>query len=78
MVRNVPDDIRGNDYDPMGVLLFFQQLIRFSDVSSSSSASSDIEDVEGTVPQEEEHQRLADSLAEPEFSGLWEQNQEVH
>ncbi|XP_077940902.1 cilia- and flagella-associated protein 74 isoform X6 [Gasterosteus aculeatus] len=51
-------------------------LIRFSDVSSSSSASSDVEDVEGTVPQEEEHQRLADSLAEPEFSGLWEQNQE--
>ncbi|XP_034393240.1 cilia- and flagella-associated protein 74 [Cyclopterus lumpus] len=50
------------------------QLRQFSDLSSSSSASSDVEDLEETVDQEVDHQSLADSLAEPEFSGLWEQN----
>ncbi|KAM8864233.1 cilia- and flagella-associated protein 74 isoform 8-T9 [Spinachia spinachia] len=52
------------------------QLIRFSDVSSSSSASSDVGDLEETVYREEDHRGLADSLAEPEFSGLWDQNHE--
>ncbi|XP_068589913.1 cilia- and flagella-associated protein 74 isoform X3 [Cebidichthys violaceus] len=49
-------------------------LRQFSDISSSSSASSDVEDLEETLHQEVDHQRLADSLAEPEFSGLWDQN----
>ncbi|KAM8864226.1 cilia- and flagella-associated protein 74 isoform 2-T2 [Spinachia spinachia] len=53
------------------------QLIRFSDVSSSSSASSDVGDLEETVYREEDHRGLADSLAEPEFSGLWDQNHEL-
>ncbi|XP_062419540.1 cilia- and flagella-associated protein 74 [Pungitius pungitius] len=52
------------------------QLIRFSDVSSSSSASSDVEDLEETRQRDEDHQSLAGSLAEPEFSGLWDQNYE--
>ncbi|XP_008283307.1 uncharacterized protein cfap74 [Stegastes partitus] len=41
-----------------------------SSSSSSSSAASDAEDLE----QEVDHHSLADSLAEPEFSGLWDQN----
>ncbi|XP_056241792.1 cilia- and flagella-associated protein 74 isoform X1 [Seriola aureovittata] len=49
-------------------------LREFSDVSSSSSASSDGVDLEETTQQEVDHQSLADSLAEPEFSGLWDQN----
>ncbi|XP_040009856.1 cilia- and flagella-associated protein 74 isoform X3 [Xiphias gladius] len=49
-------------------------LREFSDISSSSSASSDVEDPEETIHQEVDHQSLADSLAEPEFSGLWDQN----
>ncbi|XP_047428401.1 cilia- and flagella-associated protein 74 isoform X2 [Mugil cephalus] len=43
--------------------------------SSSSSASSDEEDLgktEEAIQQEVDHQGLADSLAEPEFSGLWD------
>ncbi|XP_039657369.1 cilia- and flagella-associated protein 74 isoform X5 [Perca fluviatilis] len=50
------------------------QLRQFSDSSSSSSASSDVEDLGQTVHQEVDDQSLADSLAEPEFSGLWDQN----
>ncbi|KAK9515636.1 hypothetical protein VZT92_026264 [Zoarces viviparus] len=46
------------------------QLRQLSHISSSSSASSDDEDLEETLHQEVDHQ----SLAEPEFSGLWEQN----
>ncbi|XP_035511787.1 cilia- and flagella-associated protein 74 [Morone saxatilis] len=42
--------------------------------SSSSSASSDVEDLEETMRPDVDHQSLAESLAEPEFSGLWEQN----
>ncbi|XP_071752484.2 cilia- and flagella-associated protein 74 [Centroberyx gerrardi] len=46
----------------------------FSDDSSSSSAASDFEDPEEATNQEEEQQSLTDNLAEPEFSGLWDQN----
>lgn len=53
-----------------------QRLREVSD-SSSSSASSDTEDLEETTFQEEDHKSLADSLAVPEFSGLWELNYEV-
>ncbi|XP_051280852.1 cilia- and flagella-associated protein 74 isoform X4 [Dicentrarchus labrax] len=50
-------------------------LREFSNISSSSSsASSDVEDLEETMRPEVDHQSLAESLAEPEFSGLWEQN----
>ncbi|XP_076597344.1 cilia- and flagella-associated protein 74 isoform X1 [Chaetodon auriga] len=49
-------------------------LREFSDISSSSSDSSDAEDPEETVHQEGDYQSLAESLAEPEFSGLWDQN----
>ncbi|XP_036960629.1 cilia- and flagella-associated protein 74 isoform X2 [Acanthopagrus latus] len=45
-----------------------------SESSSSSSASSDAEDPEETMYQEGGHQSLTESLAEPEFSGLWDQN----
>ncbi|XP_054868574.1 cilia- and flagella-associated protein 74 isoform X2 [Amphiprion ocellaris] len=45
-------------------------LREFSDSSSSSSAASDVEDLEETIQQEVDRH----SLAEPEFSGLWEQN----
>ncbi|XP_070696380.1 cilia- and flagella-associated protein 74 [Pempheris klunzingeri] len=48
-------------------------LREFSD-SSSSSVSSDVEDLEETMHQDVDHQSLADSLAEPEFSGLWDQD----
>ncbi|KAG7519814.1 hypothetical protein JOB18_016556 [Solea senegalensis] len=47
---------------------------QFSGTSSSSSASSNDEDSEDTTQQEVDHQRLTDSLAEPEFCGLWDQN----
>ncbi|XP_073326821.1 cilia- and flagella-associated protein 74 isoform X2 [Pagrus major] len=50
------------------------QLREVSDSSSSSSASSDAEDLEETMHQEGGHQSLTESLAEPEFSGLWDQN----
>ncbi|XP_031724564.1 cilia- and flagella-associated protein 74 isoform X4 [Anarrhichthys ocellatus] len=50
------------------------QLRQLSDISSSSSASSDVEDLEETLHQEVDRQSLADSLAEPEFPGLWDQN----
>ncbi|XP_068454495.1 cilia- and flagella-associated protein 74 isoform X2 [Clinocottus analis] len=49
-------------------------LTQFSDLSSSSSDPSDVGDLEESVEQEGDHQSLADSLAEPEFSGLWDQN----
>ncbi|XP_059190214.1 cilia- and flagella-associated protein 74 [Centropristis striata] len=49
----------------------------FSDISSSSSASSDAEDLDESTHQEVDHQSLVDSLAEPEFSGLWDQNYKV-
>ncbi|KAM9350311.1 cilia- and flagella-associated protein 74 [Symphorus nematophorus] len=49
-------------------------LRKFTDTSSSSSASSDVEDLEDTTHQEVDHQIFAESLAEPEFSGLWDQN----
>ncbi|XP_029292469.1 cilia- and flagella-associated protein 74 isoform X3 [Cottoperca gobio] len=49
-------------------------LRRFSDISSSPSSSSDVDDLEEATHQEVDHHSLADSLAEPEFSGLWEQN----
>lgn len=57
---------------------YVQQLRDFSDISSSLSASSDIEDLEENIQQEVEHQSLDDSLAEPEFSGLWDQSNKVH
>lgn len=60
------------------VCAFVQQLREFSDISSSSSSSSDVEDLEETMHQEVDHQSLAESLAEPEFSGLWDQNYKVH
>ncbi|XP_056278610.1 cilia- and flagella-associated protein 74 [Pseudoliparis swirei] len=48
---------------------------RLSGLSRSSSASSDVEGLEEeTAEQEVDRQSLADSLAEPEFSGLWDQN----
>uniref|UniRef100_A0AAQ6IMB2 Cilia- and flagella-associated protein 74 n=1 Tax=Anabas testudineus TaxID=64144 RepID=A0AAQ6IMB2_ANATE len=50
------------------------QLREFSDYSDSSSASSDTEDLEESILQEVDQQSLPDSLAEPEFSGLWEKN----
>ncbi|XP_041802502.1 cilia- and flagella-associated protein 74 [Chelmon rostratus] len=50
------------------------QLREFSDISSSSSASSDAEGPEETMHQEGDYQSLAESLAQPEFSGLWDQN----
>uniref|UniRef100_A0A3P8UU68 Cilia and flagella associated protein 74 n=1 Tax=Cynoglossus semilaevis TaxID=244447 RepID=A0A3P8UU68_CYNSE len=43
------------------------------DLSSSSSASSDDEDQEGPTDVEMDQQGPSESLAEPEFSGLWEQ-----
>ncbi|KAM6924912.1 cilia- and flagella-associated protein 74 [Xenentodon cancila] len=52
-------------------------LRKISDISSSSSASSDAEDVEEmeeTIQKDVDHQSLADSIAEPEFSGLWNQD----
>ncbi|KAK2851123.1 hypothetical protein Q5P01_007399 [Channa striata] len=49
-------------------------LREFSDISSSSSASSDTEDLEETALQEVDHSGPAESLAEPEFCGLWEEN----
>ena len=58
--------------------MFVPQLREFSDTSSSSSASSDVEDLEDTTHQEVDHQILAESLTEPEFSGLWDQNCKVH
>lgn len=62
------------------VCAFVQQLREFSDISSSSSASSDssVEDLEDTMHHKVDHQSLAESLAEPEFSGLWDQNDKVH
>lgn len=54
--------------------VFLQQL---RDFSSSSSASSDVDDQEEPTNQEEDHPSLSDSLAEPEFSGLWDQNYKV-
>ncbi|XP_034000525.1 LOW QUALITY PROTEIN: cilia- and flagella-associated protein 74 [Trematomus bernacchii] len=48
--------------------------IQLRDFSSSSSASSDVDDQEEPTNQEEDHPSLSDSLAEPEFSGLWDQN----
>uniref|UniRef100_UPI0037E86F41 cilia- and flagella-associated protein 74 n=1 Tax=Semicossyphus pulcher TaxID=241346 RepID=UPI0037E86F41 len=45
----------------------------FSDISSSSSVSSDGEDLEETM-QKEDHQSIADRLIELELSGLWYQN----
>ncbi|KAM7410971.1 hypothetical protein PAMA_021099 [Pampus argenteus] len=53
------------------------QLRELSDISSSSSASSDSEDPEETIQQEVDHQSFDDSLAKPEFSGLWDQNDKV-
>ncbi|XP_032377237.1 cilia- and flagella-associated protein 74 isoform X4 [Etheostoma spectabile] len=50
------------------------QLRQFSDSSSTPSASSDVEDLRESMHQEVDDQSLADSLAEPEFSGLWDQN----
>ncbi|XP_019132344.2 cilia- and flagella-associated protein 74 isoform X3 [Larimichthys crocea] len=50
------------------------QLREVSDISSSLSNSSDVEDLEETILPEGDHQNLAESLAEPEFSGLWDQN----
>ncbi|XP_017266687.2 cilia- and flagella-associated protein 74 isoform X2 [Kryptolebias marmoratus] len=50
---------------------------KFSDIRSSSSTSSDAEDLEEmseTFQEDVAHQSLADSLAEPEFTGLWEQD----
>lgn len=61
----------------MSVHLTFQQLREFSGYSSSSSSSSDGEDPEETMHQEVDHQIPADSLAEPEFSGLWDDNYKV-
>ncbi|XP_051805300.1 cilia- and flagella-associated protein 74 isoform X1 [Acanthochromis polyacanthus] len=46
------------------------RLREFSDSSSSSSAASDVEDLEENIQQEVDRH----SLAEPEFSGLWDQN----
>lgn len=63
------------------VFVFVQQFRDFSDTSSSSSSSacSDVEDLEGTEENEEKvnHQIPTDSLAEPEFSGLWDQHIKV-
>lgn len=63
------------------VFVFVQQFRDFSDTSSSSSSSacSDVEDLEGTEDNEEKvnHQIPTDSLAEPEFSGLWDQHIKV-
>ncbi|XP_068196112.1 cilia- and flagella-associated protein 74 [Antennarius striatus] len=49
------------------------QLREFSDISSSSSISSDVEDLEEAVDHED-HQSSTENLAEPEFSGLWDQD----
>lgn len=53
------------------------QLRQFSDISSSSSASSDDDELEDAVLQEEDPQSLTECLAEPEFSGLWDQDCKV-
>ncbi|XP_029975349.1 cilia- and flagella-associated protein 74 [Salarias fasciatus] len=50
------------------------QFREISDASSSSSASSDTEDLKEATQHDVDHQSLADSLAEPEFTGLWDQN----
>ncbi|MEQ2293595.1 hypothetical protein AMECASPLE_035186 [Ameca splendens] len=52
----------------------------FSNISSSSSPCSDSEHLEEmgeTVQKYMTHKSPADSLAEPEFSGLWEQEYKV-
>ncbi|KAM3618715.1 uncharacterized protein V6R79_023944 [Siganus canaliculatus] len=49
-----------------------------SDSSSTSSASSDVEDLEETTHQDGGPLGLAESLAEPEFSGLWDQSYKKH
>lgn len=59
-------------------VLLFWQLREFSSSSSASSDEEDLEKIEETIQQEVDHQGLADSLAEPEFSGLWDQNFKVH
>lgn len=53
------------------------QLREFSDISSSSSASSDGDELEDAALQAEDPQSLAECLAEPEFSGLWDQDCKV-
>ncbi|KAM9752856.1 cilia- and flagella-associated protein 74 [Menidia menidia] len=50
---------------------------KVSHSSSSSSASSDaenLEELEEVIQEDVDHQSLADTLAEPEFSGLWDQD----
>ncbi|KAI3357114.1 hypothetical protein L3Q82_015582 [Scortum barcoo] len=51
-------------------------LREFRDIRSSSSASSDsaVEDVDEAMHHKMDHQSPSESLAEPEFSGLWDQN----
>ena len=56
---------------------FVQQLRETRGLSSSSSASSDDEDPEQTMRQEVDHLSLADSLAQPECSGLWDEQYKV-
>ncbi|XP_072223136.1 cilia- and flagella-associated protein 74 [Leuresthes tenuis] len=53
-------------------------LEKVNDITSSSSASSDAEELEEIVQEEEDHQGPSDSLAEPEFSGLWDQDYKKH
>jgi len=69
-------------YNPVCVHLcpcaFFQHLEKVNDITSSSSASSDAEELEEIVQGEEDRQGPSDSLAEPEFSGLWDQDYKVH
>ncbi|XP_041859968.1 cilia- and flagella-associated protein 74 [Melanotaenia boesemani] len=59
--------------DPITPAANLQQVI---DISSSLSASSDLEnlEMEEIIQEDVAHQSLADSLAEPEFSGLWDQD----
>ncbi|XP_061590862.1 cilia- and flagella-associated protein 74 [Cololabis saira] len=47
---------------------------KIRDISSSSSASEDSEEMEEPIQGYVDHQSLADSIAEPEFSGLWNQD----
>lgn len=59
------------------VCAFVWQLREFSDDSSSSSVSSSDEDLDDTAHQEEDQHNLPESLAEPEFAGLWDQDCKV-
>lgn len=56
---------------------FAQRTREFSDTRSSSSASSDADELEDIMHQEEGQQSLDENLNEPESSGLWDWDYKV-